>query len=234
MSFISAIRPQDVEYAQENASRYGECASARRFYAYVENDPLNATDPSGNCPWCVVGFFVGGGADLAAQLYNNGGHLSQVDFVQTAGAAGVGAVTGGASAFIGGAIEGAGVVAIAGRAAANAALSSGATVGQTAVLNNFDGHNDSYTRSAVVGAGFGALGSALGDSVGAGIQALTPDPGYSAGQKGFAIYYGNLNNITPPAPLGTVIGQSVGAAVGGGSSFVPLENSPPGSGGNSH
>jgi hypothetical protein len=38
MSFISAIRPQAIEDAQENASWYGEGASGRRFYAYVDND----------------------------------------------------------------------------------------------------------------------------------------------------------------------------------------------------
>jgi hypothetical protein len=47
MSFINAIRPQDVEDAQENASWYGGCASAPRIYAYVGNDPLNAMDPDG-------------------------------------------------------------------------------------------------------------------------------------------------------------------------------------------
>jgi rare lipoprotein A (peptidoglycan hydrolase) len=49
MSYISEIRPQVAEHAQENASWYGECASGRRIYAYVQNDPLNLTDPSGLC-----------------------------------------------------------------------------------------------------------------------------------------------------------------------------------------
>jgi len=49
MSFINAIRPQDVEDAQENASWYGGCASAPRIYSYVNNDPLNLTDPLGLC-----------------------------------------------------------------------------------------------------------------------------------------------------------------------------------------
>jgi len=49
MSYISATRPQAIEDGQENCSWYGEAASARRFYAYVQNDPLNLTDPFGLC-----------------------------------------------------------------------------------------------------------------------------------------------------------------------------------------
>jgi hypothetical protein len=47
MSFISGIRLQAFEDAQENSSWYGEPASEPIFYAYVGNDPLNLTDPSG-------------------------------------------------------------------------------------------------------------------------------------------------------------------------------------------
>jgi hypothetical protein len=48
MSYISGIRPQAAEDAQENASWYGEGAAGPRIYAYTGNDPLNATDPSGD------------------------------------------------------------------------------------------------------------------------------------------------------------------------------------------
>jgi hypothetical protein len=47
MSHISRIRLQVVDEDQENVSWSGGCASAARFYAYVNNDPLNLTDPSG-------------------------------------------------------------------------------------------------------------------------------------------------------------------------------------------
>jgi len=55
MSHISGIRPQDIEMPGENLSWYGEGASAPRIYTYVDNDPLNGTDPSGKCyPVCTV------------------------------------------------------------------------------------------------------------------------------------------------------------------------------------
>jgi hypothetical protein len=62
MSYISGIRPQAVDDAEENASWYGEPASGRRIYAYVGNDPLNLADPLGL--WTLqVGFsvYLGGG-----------------------------------------------------------------------------------------------------------------------------------------------------------------------------
>jgi hypothetical protein len=49
MSYISKIRPQAAEDTQENGSWYGECASGRRIYAYVGNDPINRVDPTGLC-----------------------------------------------------------------------------------------------------------------------------------------------------------------------------------------
>lgn len=45
-------------------------------YAYVEGDPLNAVDPSGEIAWGLVF----GGADLAWQLYQNGGNWRCVNW----------------------------------------------------------------------------------------------------------------------------------------------------------
>jgi RHS repeat-associated protein len=203
-------------------------AAGNNLYAYVGNDPLNNTDPSGRCPWCI-GAAIGFGVDFAAQAYihyNQGKSiLGSYDIGQGLAAAGAGALTAGASAFIGGAIEGGGALAIGARAVANAGLGAAVTAGQTAVLNNFDNHNDSYVTSLEVGGAFGAAGSAVGDVLTSGIQSLSQSAtaGLSAGEKNFILGFQELNNINP-APAGVATGQAVGAVVGSGSSFVPLDS----------
>jgi RHS repeat-associated protein len=64
------------------------------FYAYLAGSPTNATDPNGECPWCV-GAAIGGGLDLALQLISNGGNVGCVDWWEVGGAAAFGALTGG-------------------------------------------------------------------------------------------------------------------------------------------
>ena len=69
------------------------------LYAYVGNDPLNQTDPFGNqrvgMAGGAIGALIGGGANLAVQLYQNGGDWSKVNWTNvgwssaTGGAAGI-------------------------------------------------------------------------------------------------------------------------------------------------
>lgn len=115
-------------------------------------------------------------------------------------------------------------MAIAGRAAANAAVGSAGSVAQTAVLNNFAGQNNSYATSAEVGALFGGGGSVVGDVFTAGAQALTPATNATPGEIGLAIYMDQLNPGALNATPGSVVaGQALGAVISGSSSFVPLD-----------
>ncbi|MDB5403804.1 MAG: type secretion protein ImpA [Rhodopila sp.] len=104
MSYIGRIRLQAVDDAQENASWYGEGVSAARIYAYVGNDPLKLTDPSGLYFGIDDLLFSGGGAllGLGAQAVHDvvAGQLSSKGAY--AGAILGGAASGSSIRFMGG------------------------------------------------------------------------------------------------------------------------------------
>ena len=64
------------------------------LYAYVGNDPLNATDPTGEIANFFVGAVIGGGIDLGIQLISNGGRLSEVNWTSVGVSAALGTVGG--------------------------------------------------------------------------------------------------------------------------------------------
>ena len=38
---------------------------------HVNNNPVNSNDPSGHCPWCIVGAIIGAAVGYGVQVYNN-------------------------------------------------------------------------------------------------------------------------------------------------------------------
>jgi RHS repeat-associated protein len=64
--------------------------AGQNLYAYVDGDPLNAVDPTGEIG--VVGALVGAGLDLGLQLATNGGRIECVNWLQVGGAGVLGAI----------------------------------------------------------------------------------------------------------------------------------------------
>lgn len=142
------------------------------LYAYVRNDPLNGSDPSGRWFWVAVGAVINGGA----QAYEEH-QAGTLDSWEGAGrvvvAAASGAIGGGAAGTIGRQIVGRGAAMLARRAAANAAVGAATGAGEAEVDARIESGGQSGASLgdlAIEGAQGAALsggGSAFGDAAGA-------------------------------------------------------------------
>ena len=213
MSYISEIRLQAVDDAQENRSWYGEPASAPRIYAYVNNDPLNNVDPSGKCPWCV-GAIIGAGGNILALYLTEGGNAT---WQQYAEAGAIGAIAGASfnveavAANIAGAIartgasealSAAGADVVAG--AVNGGVSNVANQLISPTSNGFS-VGDAVLATAVGGVGAGLLGTSSALETGGG-PALPNTVNQLVGQVGASLTDTintevNSPNGLPPGPF---------------------------------
>jgi RHS repeat-associated protein len=170
------------------------------LYQYGWNNPVLRSDPNGDCPNCVtagigagIGGVLGGGIEIATQIYKNG---SVTDWKAVGGSALQGFVTGGAAGFTGGA-----------SLLATAGVSAGANVVGGAINNSIQGKENTVqsvaidaTVGAVAGAGGKLIGNALAGSsaaVSAETQTVyrgvnSTSPAFSAAESGVVKPRGGL------------------------------------------
>ena len=135
-------------------------ASPQSFnrYSYVYNNPLNATDPSGHCPWCIVTGAIGGGVTGATYYWTTpAAERNLGDALVVVG-----------TGFIGGALIGSGVGAASGAAIMSTALATntaaliGAGTGAIVASETYLLTTDQFDRSDfLITSGGGALDGAL-------------------------------------------------------------------------
>jgi RHS repeat-associated protein len=180
------------------------------LYMYVRNDPVNLTDPTGECPSCA-GAVIGGSLELAVQLtdrqtrqdyadagralmrgdfrgaWDSGGrHVTRVGIAAGAGAVGqVGAtrVTQGAGFLARQATTVRGAERLAGYTTigGNAAVGAATGAGSQAARNGLTGDNGSVVMAAAGGAGGGALGATVGIGARGSAQLQTDGTGRMVG-----------------------------------------------------
>ena len=127
-------------------------------YAYVNNNPINGTDPDGQIANFIAGAIIGAAVDLAFQALNvaNGGEFSLTQFAASTAA---GAITSGGSAII--ATSG---VSFARQVVTTAALGGTANAGTAVVANAINGEATLPTNAATAFLA-GALGAAGGSTI---------------------------------------------------------------------
>ncbi len=144
--------PEVSKFISEDPA--GFMAEQANLYRYVDNSPVNFTDPSGLIAANLVGAGIGGSFDLGLQLASNGGNISKVDWASVAVSTATGSLGVGLTAKIASLSTSAGKR-IAWNAAGNAVLGAGDRVVRNALEGNCLG--DNVLTSALVS---GALGAA--------------------------------------------------------------------------
>jgi RHS repeat-associated protein len=162
-------------------------AGGLNTYAYVNGNPISRVDPSGRCPWCIVGGIIGGATNMAAQYYANGGSFSNFNGWNFAFAVASGAIGGGTGSAIYAATTNLGW-----NAAGGAAVGFWTAYASTVALNNIQNKCDSPVRAG----GFGALAGFGGGGAGAWL-------GNAASQAG-----ASLNGWISARPSGLVRRES--------------------------
>jgi len=151
-----------VEFLQDHPASFNR-------YAYAVNDPINLTDPNGECPWCI-GAIVGGVVNAAVQLASG----EKFDYSELAVSIAAGAAGGGAAQVVKNLVTeigltGAGAFAanVAGNAVAGGAVAVEATI-VNGVIDTLDGTGSGISIETIIDSGesgiyAGGLGATFGE-----------------------------------------------------------------------
>ena len=185
------------------------------LYAYVANDPVNKTDPTGECGvfiWNCIGAAVGAVSEAVA-IYSDVKSGKDVSIAEGAlrvvTSAAIGAVAGGGGAVLAKGVAQTGAkaaVAVTTKAVGNAAVGAAANGAntaarreiQTAVTGSSDITNENIRTDMALGAAAGALGTLAGEAI----------EGVARNASGFGL--GPKGDLSP---VGAAAGQLGNAAV---------------------
>ncbi len=180
-------------------------AGGVNLYAYADNDPLNLTDPSGKCPWCI-GAVIGAGIELGVQIYagNDPYHAYLKNgFTGLGQSLGKIAISAGAGAIGGGVISALSDATLATRVGLGAAAGALINVEATGIKSAIDNPNNNlFSHSAPsvtvaeqlgIAAATGALDVGAGVAIPGAVAKALGNAGYpSAIQEGADVATGAI------------------------------------------
>jgi hypothetical protein len=176
-------------------NRNNGSANVRNLYQYASNSPIYITNPSGRCPMCVVAIARGviGGASAGYQAYKRGASGWYVA-AAAAGGAGTGILAGLTGGLVGGIAidEGASAVAAGAWGGAAGGTVSGFGRGEMSAANGGTTQTQVLVQTAegaVVGAGAGAAGVAIGPTVQGGSNFNPRSSPVTWGPKAWQLYW---------------------------------------------
>ncbi len=174
------------------------------WYAYVANDPINHTDPTGKVLNFIVGAAIGAAIEAGVQLATTG----KIDRDSVIAAAAVGAVTGGVGGIL--AKQAANGVISSGRAVAGTAATGGISNGTATAVTNPDASATDIAIATVAGAAGAGTGAKIANKTVANLEKMEKAGGISANIASTTRSAGNASGKTSAgAEVGKIAADTV-------------------------